>query len=115
MAPRRLQIYWRWKSRRGDGRPTVPPEIRKFTVACYGSLRLHQRAAVLSVADADGAAVCPARTRARGLGSDRSHGNLEGLVMPKDDDLLDMMLDLVPNETTRNRVLVQNPSKLHGF
>jgi predicted TIM-barrel fold metal-dependent hydrolase len=37
------------------------------------------------------------------------------MVMPNDGDLLDLMLDWVPDEATRNRILVQNPGKLYGF
>jgi 2-pyrone-4,6-dicarboxylate lactonase len=48
-------------------------------------------------------------------GSDWPHVNLEGMVMPNDGDLLDLMLDWVPDEATRNRILVQNPGKLYGF
>jgi predicted TIM-barrel fold metal-dependent hydrolase len=29
--------------------------------------------------------------------------------------VLDLMLDWVPDETIRNRILVQNPNKLYGF
>jgi 2-pyrone-4,6-dicarboxylate lactonase len=38
-----------------------------------------------------------------------------GMVMPNDGDLLDLMLDWVPDETTRHRILVQNPNMLYGF
>lgn len=38
-----------------------------------------------------------------------------GLVMPNDGDLLDLMLEWMPDETTRNRILVQNPNELYGF
>jgi hypothetical protein len=50
MAPRRVQIvrsYWRWKSRRRGGRPTVAPEIRKLiremSIAdpLWGAPRIH--------------------------------------------------------------------------
>jgi hypothetical protein len=42
-----FRSYWRWKSRRGVGRPTVPPEIRKLirdmSIAnpLWGALRIH--------------------------------------------------------------------------
>ena len=29
--------------------------------------------------------------------------------------MLDMLLDWVPDEATRNKVLVDNPAKLYGF
>ncbi len=35
--------------------------------------------------------------------------------MPNDGDLLDLMLDWVPDEATRNRILVDNPARLFGF
>lgn len=35
--------------------------------------------------------------------------------MPNDVALLDMMLDWVPDEATRNRILVDNPAELFGF
>jgi len=25
-----FRLYWRWKSRRDDGRPSIPPEVRKL-------------------------------------------------------------------------------------
>jgi D-galactarolactone isomerase len=34
---------------------------------------------------------------------------------PDDADLLDMLLDWVPDEATRRKVLVDNPAKLYGF
>src|ERR1700687_4632362 len=30
-----LRSFWRWKSRRRGGRPTVPPEIRKLILGLY--------------------------------------------------------------------------------
>ena len=42
-----FRSYWSWKSRRGGGRPTVPPEIRKLirgmSIAnpLWGALRIH--------------------------------------------------------------------------
>jgi hypothetical protein len=35
--------------------------------------------------------------------------------MPSDSDLLDMMLDWVPDETTRNRIFADNPIEAFGF
>jgi predicted TIM-barrel fold metal-dependent hydrolase len=35
--------------------------------------------------------------------------------MPNDVDLLDQMLDWVPDEAVRNRIFVDNPAKLFGF
>ena len=35
--------------------------------------------------------------------------------MPNDVDLLDQMLDWVPDESVRNRIFVDNPAKLFGF
>jgi predicted TIM-barrel fold metal-dependent hydrolase len=35
--------------------------------------------------------------------------------MPNDVDLLDMMLDWVPDEKVRNMILVDNPAELCGF
>lgn len=34
---------------------------------------------------------------------------------PDDADLLDLLLDWAPDETTRNKILVDNPAKLYGF
>ena len=35
--------------------------------------------------------------------------------MPNDGDLLDLLLDWVPDEAVRNRILVNNPARLYGF
>ena len=35
--------------------------------------------------------------------------------MPNTTDLLDMLLDWVPDESARRRILVDNPSALYGF
>jgi len=35
--------------------------------------------------------------------------------MPNDVDLLDQMLDWVPDEAVRNRIFVDNPAQLFGF
>ena len=48
-------------------------------------------------------------------GSDWPHINYNQGVMPNDGDLLDMMLDWVPDEATRARVLVDNPARLYDF
>jgi hypothetical protein len=56
MAPRRVQIYWRWKSRRRGGRPTVAPEIRKLiremSIAnpLWGAPRIHGELLKLGIA-----------------------------------------------------------------
>jgi predicted TIM-barrel fold metal-dependent hydrolase len=46
--------------------------------------------------------------------SDWPHANHEG-EMPNSTDLFDLLLDWVPDEATRNRILVDNPAKLYGF
>lgn len=38
-----------------------------------------------------------------------------GFVGPDDADMLDLLLDWVPDETTRRKVLVDNPARLYGF
>lgn len=35
--------------------------------------------------------------------------------MPNDADLVDMLLDWVPDEALRRRILVDNPAALFGF
>jgi len=35
--------------------------------------------------------------------------------MPNDGDLVDIMLQWVPDEATRNRIFVDNPAELCGF
>lgn len=47
-------------------------------------------------------------------GSDWPHPDYWG-TMPDDADLLDLMLDWVPDEATRKCILVDNPEKLFGF
>jgi 2-pyrone-4,6-dicarboxylate lactonase len=47
-------------------------------------------------------------------GSDWPHVNLNGRAMPNDGDLLDLLAEWVPDETLRNRILVQNPRALYG-
>lgn len=46
-------------------------------------------------------------------GTDWPHPNVRH--MPDDGDLLDILTDLVPDETTRNRILVDNPTVLYDF
>ena len=48
-------------------------------------------------------------------GSDWPHVNLDGMVMPNDGDLLDLMLEWVPDEAARNRILTKNANALYGF
>jgi predicted TIM-barrel fold metal-dependent hydrolase len=48
-------------------------------------------------------------------GSDWPHVNLEGMVMPNDGDLLDLLAQWVPDAAVRNRILTQNPKALYGF
>jgi predicted TIM-barrel fold metal-dependent hydrolase len=48
-------------------------------------------------------------------GSDWPHVNLDGMVMPNDGDLLDLLAEWVPDSKVRNRILTQNPKALYGF
>ena len=48
-------------------------------------------------------------------GTDWPHVNMNERVMPNDGDLLDLMLDWVPDEAVRNRILADNPCALYGF
>jgi len=48
-------------------------------------------------------------------GSDWPHPNMNDQVMPNDGDLIDLMLDWVPEETVRNRILADNPRALYDF
>jgi predicted TIM-barrel fold metal-dependent hydrolase len=48
-------------------------------------------------------------------GSDWPHVNLDGREMPNDGDLLDLLLEWVPDQATRNRILVDNACALYGF
>lgn len=48
-------------------------------------------------------------------GSDWPHVNLDGREMPNDGDLVDLLEEWVPDSTTRNRILVDNPCTLYGF
>jgi predicted TIM-barrel fold metal-dependent hydrolase len=47
-------------------------------------------------------------------GSDWPHVNIPE-PMPNSTEFLDLMLDWVPDEATRNRILVDNPARLYGF
>jgi predicted TIM-barrel fold metal-dependent hydrolase len=40
---------------------------------------------------------------------------LDGREMPNDGDLLDLLLEWVPDSATRKRILVDNPGTLYGF
>jgi predicted TIM-barrel fold metal-dependent hydrolase len=46
--------------------------------------------------------------------SDWPHAFLKG-AMPNTTDLLDLLLEWVPDETIRRRILVDNPAELYGF
>jgi|ERR1043166_2909168 predicted TIM-barrel fold metal-dependent hydrolase len=46
-------------------------------------------------------------------GTDWPHPNMKR--MPNDGDLADMLLDWIPDESLRGRVLVDNPARLYGF
>jgi 2-pyrone-4,6-dicarboxylate lactonase len=48
-------------------------------------------------------------------GSDWPHPNMNDQVMPNDGDLIDLMLDWVPEETVRDRILADNPRALYDF
>jgi 2-pyrone-4,6-dicarboxylate lactonase len=48
-------------------------------------------------------------------GSDWPHVNLDGMMMPNDGDLLDLLAEWVPDSKVRNGILTQNPSALYGF
>jgi predicted TIM-barrel fold metal-dependent hydrolase len=47
-------------------------------------------------------------------GTDWPHINIPG-PMPKSTVFLDLLLDWVPDEEMRNRILVDNPARLYGF
>lgn len=47
-------------------------------------------------------------------GSDWPHVNLHG-PMPDDGDLVDLLGEIAPDEKTRQRILVDNPTRLFGF
>src|SRR5258706_4802537 len=42
-----FRAYWRWKSRRRGGRPTVPPEIRKLIHVAMSGMRHYANIACL--------------------------------------------------------------------
>jgi 2-pyrone-4,6-dicarboxylate lactonase len=46
-------------------------------------------------------------------GTDWPHPNVRH--MPDDGDLLDLVADFIPDEGTRNRILVENPTRLYDF
>jgi len=46
-------------------------------------------------------------------GTDWPHPNVR--YMPDDGDLIDLLVDLIPDEVTRRRVLVDNPATLYDF
>jgi 2-pyrone-4,6-dicarboxylate lactonase len=46
-------------------------------------------------------------------GTEWPHPNVRH--MPDDGDLVDLVVDLVPDEPTRRRVLVDNPATLYDF
>lgn len=48
-------------------------------------------------------------------GSDWPHVNMNGRTMPNDGDLLDLLLDWVPDAATRDRILADNPARLFGL
>lgn len=47
-------------------------------------------------------------------GSDWPHPQMHE-HMPDDGELIDLLLECVPDEKTRNRILADNPAKLYGF
>ena len=47
-------------------------------------------------------------------GTDWPHVTVKG-AMPNDGDICDLLLDWVPDEAARRKVLVDNPAKLYGF
>jgi 2-pyrone-4,6-dicarboxylate lactonase len=47
--------------------------------------------------------------------TDWPHVNLDGREMPNDGDLVDLLLEWVPDGATRNRILIENPCALYGF
>lgn len=48
-------------------------------------------------------------------GTDWPHISMWDEIMPNDADLLDLLLDQVPDQAVRNRILSDNPRKLYGF
>ncbi|MBS0248447.1 MAG: amidohydrolase family protein [Proteobacteria bacterium] len=51
----------------------------------------------------------------RGLWASNWPYPMAGAKTPKDAWMLDMLLDWVPDEKTRHKILVDNPTKLYGF
>jgi predicted TIM-barrel fold metal-dependent hydrolase len=47
-------------------------------------------------------------------GTDWPHPQMHA-HMPDDGDLMDLLLECVPDEKTRNRILADNPARLYGF
>ena len=47
-------------------------------------------------------------------GTDWPHPNISG-QMPNDGDLVDLLAKFAPSETSRKKILVDNPQKLYGF
>lgn len=47
-------------------------------------------------------------------GTDWPHPNIAG-IMPNDGDLVDLLPQMIADETTRHKVLVDNPARLFGF
>ena len=47
-------------------------------------------------------------------GSDWPHVNLHG-PMPDDGELVDLLTKIIPDEPARNRILVDNTTRLFGF
>lgn len=43
------------------------------------------------------------------------HPSATAQTMPDDADLLDLLLDWAPDETTRRKILTDNPARLYGF
>jgi predicted TIM-barrel fold metal-dependent hydrolase len=48
-------------------------------------------------------------------GSDWPHPSADITSKPDDAKLLDLLLEWAPNDTTRHRILVENPGSLYGF
>jgi predicted TIM-barrel fold metal-dependent hydrolase len=46
-------------------------------------------------------------------GSDWPHVQMNGRIMPNDGDLLDLLVEWVPDEVLRNRILAENPLELY--
>lgn len=46
-------------------------------------------------------------------GTDWPHTNMNGRTMPNDGDLVDLLLDWVPDAATRQRILAENPAQLY--